>query len=116
VVYALTVFLGDIWYYVCDDSYSYYPVWNPAVLFAIADDRLSRFWNAAYRSKQESSDQAFVLAFSEWTSDPSFYERLTDGETAAVDVFKRYKKLMDHEFDEVKNERDSRAHHYDAPR
>jgi|SRR5579883_1782657 len=107
VVYALTIFLGDIWYYICDDSYSYYPVWNPAVLFAISDDRISRFWKIGYRSKDESSDGGFLLAFPEWASDPGYYERLTDGDAAAVDLFRHYKEVMDQECGSDSKELDS---------
>lgn len=43
-VYALTVYLGIVWYYIADDSYTDYPVWVPSLLFEIVDNQLSRFW------------------------------------------------------------------------
>ena len=98
VVYGVTIFLGDVWYYICDDSFSYFPVWHPAIIFSVVDGRISRFWTAAYRPSDQSSDEAFVVSFSEWASDGHFYGRLTDGETDAVQLFKNYKQKMDAEF------------------
>jgi hypothetical protein len=40
-----------------------------------------------------------IIAFEEWVSNPVFYDKLTDGDKNAVAVFKKYKKLMDGEFD-----------------
>jgi hypothetical protein len=73
-------------------------VWNPAALFTITDDRISHFWEIRYILRDESSDEALVLAFPEWTYDRRYYERLTEGDPEAVKMFEHYKKLMDKEF------------------
>jgi hypothetical protein len=97
IVYGMTVYLGYIWYYVCDEDYSYYPIWNPSPLFEVVDGRLSRYWTYSYKEGEYA-----VLrprwAFLEWTSDPDYYDRLTDGEDREVEIFKNYKELMDLEF------------------
>jgi hypothetical protein len=103
----MTIFHGDIWYYICDDSYSYYPVWNPGILFTITDDRVSRFWRVGYRPDHESSDEAFIITFAEWVSERYFYDRLTNRDPAAVDLFRHYKQLMDGEFQPSRSEVDT---------
>ena len=35
------------------------------------------------------------MAFKEWVEDATFYDRLTDGETSAVETFRRYKHLIE---------------------
>lgn len=98
VVYAITLFLGDIWYYICDDSYKYFPVWHPACLFRVVDPRLSATWQYVYDPVTDSSDEAMLLGFREWATDHGFYERLTEGDPDAVGVFRRYKTILDSEF------------------
>ena len=44
VVYGMTINLGYLWYYVCDENFTYYPVWKPAVLFQISDGTLPPCW------------------------------------------------------------------------
>ena len=44
VVYAFYERQGQVWYYIADDQYMYYPMQNPAPLFEVVDDRLSKYW------------------------------------------------------------------------
>jgi hypothetical protein len=97
VVYGLTVFLGHVWYYVADENFSYYPVWKPGSLFEAVDGTLSRFWVYGWHPPDEHGDEYPIFSFPEWANDRFFYDRLTDGEAPAVDVFRRYKALMDEE-------------------
>jgi hypothetical protein len=94
----MTLFLGDVWYYICDDDYSYFPVWYPAYLFRVVDPRMSTTWQYAYDATADSSDEAMVLAFKEWARDRRFYERLTERDPEAVETFRKYKELFDAEF------------------
>ena len=41
-VYALTIEQGYIWYYIFDESCTYFPVWNPSPLFDVIDGNISR--------------------------------------------------------------------------
>ena len=93
-VYALTTRRGRIWYYICDDRHLNYPVWYPAPLFDVTDRSLSRFWVFAYVSFERDGDAVF--AFKEWADDPGgFYDRLSDGDPSAVEVFRDYRRLME---------------------
>ena len=100
VVYGMTVFLGYVWYFICDEASDYYPRWNPAPLFEVVDGRLSRYWRYGYAPGPTREQTQVVLAFEEWANDPYFYDRLSDGEEREVDIFARYKRLIDAEFED----------------
>jgi hypothetical protein len=97
IVYGMIVHLGYIWYYICDETYSDYPVWHPSPLFEIINGQLSRFWIYSYK-EGELSVLRPRWAFPEWANNPDFYDKLTDGEEREVKIFKSYKELMDLEF------------------
>jgi hypothetical protein len=44
LVYGMTVFLGHLWLYICDEDYTYYPKWNPS------RDRFAAFRTLARRA------------------------------------------------------------------
>ena len=96
VVYAVTTAPGGLWFYLADDDFTSYPVFRPSQLFELVDDRLSSSWRAATRGPVGEND--WLFAFEEWAGDPSFYERLVDGEPEAVSVFFRRKEELDEEF------------------
>ena len=92
VVYALYEWEGKIWYYICDDNYTYYPIHKPAPLFEVLDDRVSKYW----RFKLEPNG-LLTIAFEQWFSEPYFYDKLTDQEEREVLIFENVKELMDAE-------------------
>ena len=92
IVYALKEWQGNIWYYICDDNYTYYPMQYPAPLFEVIDNHLSSYW----RFKCYPNG-LIRLAFEEWLNDPDFYDKLTDQEEAEVVIFERIKQLIDQE-------------------
>ncbi len=99
VVYGITCYLGHLWYYICDEDDLFYPVWKPSPLFKIVDSRLSSFWRIGMYTVASREVGVPIIAFDEWVSDPLFYDKLTDVDKNAVSVFKKYKQLMDEEFD-----------------
>jgi len=96
IAYALSQFYDEIWYCVCDESYTYYPVWYPKTLFEISDNRLSEYW--VFSFKEDLKKERFFFGFPEWADQLDFYDKLTDGEKKEVEIFKGYKELMDLEF------------------
>ncbi len=91
-VYALYQWQGSIWYYICDDGYTYYPQQNPAPLFEVIDNRLSSYWRF-----KVYPNGLLKLAFEEWLSDQYFYDKLTDGSEKEVLIFEKLKELIDTE-------------------
>jgi len=85
-IYAITVHLGMVWYYILDDVGDPWPTWMPAPLFDVEDGSLPATWRVGYfRFSREN--QYPILSFPEWAADHHFYERLVDGEAEAVRVF-----------------------------
>lgn len=97
LVYGVTLFLGYIWYFLEDEAFSYYPIWNPSPLFEIVDGRLSRYWICSFKNTNNGNFRT-IFAFKEWANSPTFYEKLVDGEKEAVHRFAFYKERMDSEF------------------
>jgi hypothetical protein len=99
-VYALTLFLNYVWYYICDEDYVYYPVWNPSPLFEVADGRLSKYWKYNFfRATSRWPKNKTIFSFEEWAANPyQYYDNLTNEEEAEVAIFKRYKNLIDLEY------------------
>jgi hypothetical protein len=98
-VYGFTLFLGHVWYYLCDEHFTYYPRWNPSPLFEVTDGRMSKYWVFGY--DRGGSKHRMIVAFPEWANDPYYYDKLSDGEKSAVEIFRHYKRLMDLEFIEA---------------
>lgn len=85
-VHAITVLLGIMWYYVMDDDGHAWPNHMPATHFDLVDGSLPGSWELGYH-RFSLNNQYPVVSFPEWAADHRFYERLVDGESAAVEVF-----------------------------
>ena len=92
VVYAIRAWQGIVWYYICDDNYSYYPIQTPAPLFEVVDSRVSKYWRFML-----NPNGVLRFVFEQWFTDPYFYDKLTDQEEAEVEIFDKVKELMDAE-------------------
>ena len=99
IVYAMTIRMGYVWYYICDESYGYFPIWKPSPLFQVISGKMSRYWIFAFYPETERYISQTLWAYPEWTNKPyQYYDRLSDGEEEEVKIFKQYKALMDVEF------------------
>ena len=94
VVYAIGNYRGHIWYYIADEYYSEYPIWHPEIFFKILDPRVSSYWQVSVHENEIN------IGFKEWIADRYFYESLTNGNKKALEIFSKYKRLMDEEFPE----------------
>lgn len=97
VVYGILFRDNAPWYYLCLYEDDEYPSPFPADLFDISDGRLSSYWKLLF-VKQREGEVLSSLVFNEWRKDPSFYERLIDGDPEAVKLFTKYRQLLDHEY------------------
>lgn len=101
-VYGLVINNGYFWYYICDDEYDEekinYPIWYPAPLFEIINKNLSKYWRICFNQEKLFNNVVQLIAFEEWINDAYYYDRLTDGKREEVEIFKKYKSLMDNEF------------------
>jgi hypothetical protein len=99
VVYGVGTWGQSINYAICDEHYPerWYPVMYPAPLFEIVDGGVPSCWRFSWESRGEGPSwrESFLLAFPEWSNDPSYYERLFDKDEAAVAVFETRKAEID---------------------
>ena len=97
-VYALMFRDSQVWYCICDDDYAkadggYYPMFWPAPFFEILDPSVSKYWH--FTLTPEMKSHIAILAFPEWVEDKFFYDKLTDLEPEAIEIFQGYKDKMD---------------------
>ncbi len=92
IVYTFSVKLGQVWYYICEDNYMYYPMRSPAPLFEVVDNKMSIYWRFKL-----SPTGLLEVAFEQWISDPYFYDKLTDQKEEEVLIFEKIKELIDAE-------------------
>jgi hypothetical protein len=85
-VFGMTAFLGSVWYYIIDDDDHEWPIWKPSALFDVVNGSLPSDWTVGYR-RYDVDNQFPVISFPEWAHDPTFYERLLDGDPEAARVF-----------------------------
>lgn len=85
-VFAVTIYLGMAWYYIFNDDGHPWPTWTPAPLFEVVDGAVPASWRLGYFNFSREN-QYPILSFPEWAEDHTFYERLVDGDEAAVRVF-----------------------------
>jgi len=81
-------------YLISDDDFEYtkYPVFIESHFFQIVDNFKSKYWESF---KKENN--SIMNCFREWESIPNYYEHLIDSEKLELEIFEKYKKLMDAE-------------------
>ncbi|WP_019410649.1 hypothetical protein [Pseudomonas psychrophila] len=86
------------WFYLCTEDGSEYPKPYASAFFNVLDSRLSKSWflnNAMDRSGKFYTS----LVIYEWAEDCFFHERLIDGESKPVEIFKNARRVMDAEYE-----------------
>ena len=99
VLYGLHVKDGWLRYFLADEDYTatQYPLPYFPVFFDVVDRRMSRCWAVGHEySVERPSD--LLVTFTEWADEPSFYERLIDGEHEVRGIFRERREFMDLEF------------------
>lgn len=94
VVYGIMFKAGFPWYFIADEVYNEYPAAYPAMLFSIAENRLSSHWVFGLNPRNGEP----LIACQKWVTDALFLEKLINSEAIAVKFFKEYKALLDVEF------------------
>ncbi|MFV0477644.1 MAG: hypothetical protein ACK5ME_07415 [Parahaliea sp.] len=95
-VYGVVFWDNSPWYYLCSEDYDEYPKPFAAEFFNISDERLSSYWKLSVVDQGEGKILSSFV-FDEWAKDPSFYERLIEGDSEAVGLFGKYRQLMSQE-------------------
>ncbi|WP_158116480.1 hypothetical protein [Vibrio cincinnatiensis] len=95
-VYGVVFWDSSPWYYICSEDYDEYPKPFAAEFFNVSDDRLSSHWKLS-AVDQGGGEVLSSLVFDEWAKDFSFYERLIEDDPEAVELFGKYRQLMNQE-------------------
>ncbi|WP_340150073.1 hypothetical protein [uncultured Sneathiella sp.] len=101
-VYGIVFWDNSPLFYLCDSEMDEFPTPFFAEFFDISDDRLSRFWRLETYDNGVGQISS-ALVFPEWASNHLFYERLLDGHAEEIELFLKYRKLMDREFNPFEN-------------
>lgn len=95
IVYAITIFDGYPWYSIFDEQIAEYPQWIPSPLFAVEDNRLSKYWVYCQQKGIHYEFPTSTFAFPEWAEDPDFSEKIRSRFELEVKLFSNYRALMD---------------------
>ena len=96
LVYGVLFRDNTPWYYLCSGEDDSYPKPFSSDLFIVSDDRISQYWKLSV-VKHENSKVTTSLVFSEWAKDQMFYENLLDGGINEIELFEKYRQLMERE-------------------
>lgn len=95
-VYGVEFWDNCPWFYLCTEEDDEYPKPFAAEFFEVIDEHISQYWKLSSVPSEEGENST-SLVFDEWSKDPSFYERLIDGDPNAVLLFSKYRDLMNSE-------------------
>lgn len=98
VVQGIAVWAGHPFYYIYQDVSDNYPVPVYHGLFRVIDEMVSSYWSLAVNDRAEDSQNCYLL-FSEWAEDFGLYERLLEGDPAAITLFAKYREKFSKEAD-----------------
>lgn len=88
VVFAITNSVGGFWYFVLDDDDRGIPLSYPSAVFDVEEGVVPLGWSVGH-GRSSRYGLTVVVGPVEWAGDPSFYERLYDGDEGAVEAFQR---------------------------
>lgn len=97
IVYAVEIKRKGRFYLICDEHYSWYPVFYPSYFFEVIDERLSRFW---IDHELLNDKKKCVISFLRINQFKPFYELLVDYSQDEINKFLEVKKKMDEEFED----------------
>ena len=99
-VYAVFILFNHPCYLICNDIYdgvSYaHPMFYPATLFEVMDNTPSKYWikrKINFNNKDNMND----IGFPDLLNDEYFYGGVVEGYRKEVQIFQRWKKLIDKE-------------------
>lgn len=94
IVYAIWIKGSEVLYFILEDERASYAKWFPSVLFQVVDGRMPSCWRYGLNIGEDVKTSNFLLAFSDWMSDPLFNENLVDGDPSAREVWERYRRQI----------------------
>lgn len=96
-VYGVVFWDNSPWYYLCSEEDDEYPTPYAADFFHVTDKRLSKYWTLS-TTDQGLGEILSSLVINDWANDPYFYERLIENDVDIMELFDKYRQLMDKEY------------------
>lgn len=99
VVFAISKYLGTIFYYILGDETENYPLAFPNNLFEVTDYTQSKYWINPLKKLNDSEDiqieSGEIISFEEWVlKGDRFYEQLLEEKKEEVKIFNNYRELI----------------------
>jgi hypothetical protein len=88
-VFGLAFRNDRVWYLVCEESDAEYPVLHLGAFFSLEDARVPSGW--VLTTTPNNLGSGVSLLPESWAADPSFLEKLVDGDGPAVAYFEQLK-------------------------
>lgn len=79
---------GGFWFYLHTVAFSDYPYPYPAEMFELRDNAVPAGWSVRLQV-QQGNVGCKRITFAAWATDDRFYERLVEGDTETVSVYRR---------------------------
>jgi hypothetical protein len=97
-VYGLELWKGRLRYHICDADEHKFALFFEAGLFEITDNRVSQIWHIKF-----SDDGYCIITYKEGVENDEFINNVVEGYPKEVEIFLKYKKIMDDEFPDAKS-------------
>ena len=94
-VYGL-VFWNNLPFFYIVEGDNDYPTPKYAGFFEVTDSKYSKYWQVTHSVNDENKVRT-VIVFKEWAESEKFYENLLNDEDVELEIFAKYKELMDQE-------------------
>lgn len=98
IVQGLAFWEGKVFYYIYENKDSLYPVPVYSEFFRLIDGSISKYWKATF-DESSLNGSNFYLLFREWSENLGIYEDLINGNFFAMEIFSKYRGLLDIEND-----------------
>lgn len=94
---------GYVNFMITDDTEVSYPKFYPIEFFEIIDDRTSKYWTNRTSDTYplEQIGLPDLVSFDEAVKDECFFDDLLECNNNALEVYERYKVLMEHEYPDI---------------
>lgn len=99
VVFAISKYLGTIFYYILADESEDYPLAFPSNLFQIIEKKSSKYWITSLNEFKNLEDieieNGQIISFKEWAlKGDKFYEDLLEEKREVVKIFNSYREAI----------------------
>jgi hypothetical protein len=101
VVYGISIIKDHEWFLICEDGFnkesSNFPIFLPNQLFETVNMRPSIYWIRKIQVDNYTGKEVTNIGIPELLEDEYFYSNLLEDSIKEVNIFLKYKKMIDNE-------------------